>query len=98
MCTVGTKDYDPLSIPPECETEIFGEGEGLLKIPFQLIVHEQLRRTGFNCENVLIANCEFLLSSQLLEMQEQSYTINNYHHRYSAPDHTENLFRHNVRT
>ena len=26
-------------------------------------------RTGFNCYNLLIANCEFLLSSQSLEMQ-----------------------------
>ena len=25
--------------------------------------------TGFNCENLLIANCEFLLCSQLLETQ-----------------------------
>ena len=25
-------------------------------------------RTGFNCKNALIVNCEFLLSSQLLEM------------------------------
>ena len=31
------------------------------------------RRTGFNCENLLIVNCEFLLCSQLLKMQ--SYPI-----------------------
>ena len=29
--------------------------------------HEMYRRTGFICENLLIANCEFLLCSQLLE-------------------------------
>ena len=27
------------------------------------------RRTGFNCDNLLIANCEFLLCLQLLETQ-----------------------------
>ena len=32
------------------------------------------RRTGFNCENLLIANCELLLCSQLLEMQLYIYS------------------------
>ena len=27
------------------------------------------RRTGFNCENLLIANYDYFLSSQLIEMQ-----------------------------
>ena len=32
------------------------------------LVHVNYRRTGFNCKNLLIVSCEFLLYSQLLEM------------------------------
>ena len=32
------------------------------------------RRTGFNCENLIIANCEFFLSSQTFD--SQTYSIN----------------------
>ena len=33
------------------------------------------RRTGFNCENLIIANCEFFYSSQTFDSQKISYAI-----------------------
>ena len=35
------------------------------------------RRSGFDCEILLIANCEFFLNSQSKESQEKEYSINN---------------------
>ena len=43
----------------------------------QLLGHRQgniYRRTGFNCENLIIANCEFFQSSQTFD--SQTYSIN----------------------
>ena len=34
-------------------------------------------RSGFDCEILLIANCEFFLNSQSKESQEKEYSINN---------------------
>ena len=35
------------------------------------------RRSGFDCEILLIANCEFFHNSQSKESQEKEYSINN---------------------
>ena len=35
------------------------------------------RRSGFDCEILLIANCEFFHNSQSKESQEKEYAINN---------------------
>ena len=35
---------------------------------------KRYRRTGFNCDNLIIANCEFFYSSQTFD--SQTYSIN----------------------
>ena len=37
----------------------------------------RLHRSGFDCEILLIANCEFFHNSQSKESQEKDYSINN---------------------
>ena len=41
------------------------------------------RRSGFECEILLIANCEFLHKTQSKELQEKEYAMNN-----ATRDHT----------
>ncbi len=38
--------------------------------------HVLYRRSGFNCEYAIIANCEFISSSQKLERKKKMYAIN----------------------
>ena len=42
-----------------------------------LLVYIVYRRSGFDCEILLIANCEFFHNSQSKESQEKDYSINN---------------------
>ena len=39
-------------------------------------VYSIYRRTGFNCETLIIANCEIISSSQKIETQTKIYAIN----------------------
>ena len=38
-----------------------------------------VRRSGFECEILLIANCEFVYKTQSKELQEKEYAMNNYY-------------------
>ena len=40
-------------------------------------IYPLYRRSGFDCEILLIANCEFFHNSQSKELQEKEYSINN---------------------
>ena len=40
-------------------------------------IYYYYRRPGFDCEVLLIANCEFFHNSQSKESQEKEYAINN---------------------
>ena len=50
---------------------------GLLLLPCFLPSPFLYRRSGFDCEILLIANCEFFHNSQSKESQEKDYSINN---------------------